>query len=113
VGDELRDLQSCRRCIIDSSASLHFEQIQIDRFAHLKIAERRWMNSIAAIVSNVEKVGIRCAAYDAVEIDDGIKASPPRIQALTSLRTFVFAALNRRGFAADRTIWLNCTENSE
>src|SRR5262245_22962418 len=55
------------------SGSLRFEQIQIDGFSHLKIAERRWMNSIAAIVSDVQEVRIRGAAHDAIEIDDGIK----------------------------------------
>ena len=35
------------------------------------------MNSIAAIVSDIQEVGIRRAAHDAVEIDDGIKGAAP------------------------------------
>ncbi len=35
------------------------------------------MNSIAAIVSNVQEVWIRGAAHDAVEIDDSIKGATP------------------------------------
>jgi hypothetical protein len=63
----------------ESSGSLHFEQIQIDRFAHLKVAERRWMNSIA-IVGDVQEVGVRCAAHDAIEIDDAIEGATSSIR---------------------------------
>jgi hypothetical protein len=35
------------------------------------------MNTIAAIVSDVQKVGIRAASHGAVEIDDSIEGAAP------------------------------------
>src|SRR5260221_11320445 len=77
----------------DSSVSFRFEQIQIDRFSHLKIAKRRRMNSIAAIVGNVQEVGIRGAAHDAVEVDDGIKGIPLSNRGIDVIAHFRFGVL--------------------
>src|SRR3954469_22266354 len=51
------------------------EQAEVDRLAHLEVAERRWMNPVAAIVCRIEQVRIARAAHDLVEIEHPIKAS--------------------------------------
>src|SRR6202011_2499727 len=84
-----------------SSGSLRFEQLQIDRLAHLKIAERRRMNAVAAIVSRAQEVGVRGAAHDAVEIDDGIEGAAfanPGVDLVAHFRLGVVPA----GIAGDR-----------
>src|SRR5882724_231495 len=52
-----------------------FKQVQVYELAHLKIAERRWVNPIAAIVGNAQEIGIGRAAHDAVEIDDAVEGT--------------------------------------
>ena len=79
----------------NSLRSLRFEQIQIDRFAHLKIPERRWMNAIAAIVSYVQEIGIRGAAHNVVKIDNGIEGatlSNPSVDLIAHFRFRVVPA---------------------
>src|SRR5258708_32760312 len=58
------------------------------------------MNSITAIVSNVQEVGIRRAAHDAVEIDDGIKGTTPAHPSIDLVAHFGFCVAPA-GIASD------------
>ncbi len=51
------------------------------------------MNSIAAIVSNVQEVWIRGAAHDAVEIDDSIKGATPANPSIDLVAHFRFCVV--------------------
>ena len=59
-----------------SSALFRAEQAEIDRPAHLEVADRRGMNAIPAIIGRFEEVRIIGAAHDLVEVDHRIKIRP-------------------------------------
>src|SRR5438876_9266689 len=72
-----------------------YEQQQINGLAHLQISDRGRMNAVSAIVRRVDKIRVRWAADDLVEVKDAVESrlrTDPIVDLIADLRLRIVPA---------------------